>query len=197
MSKSFAEKILELRTEKKISQRELGEAIGVSPLSVFNYEKGVKQPRRNTLVKLAAYFNVPIEYFYEHKYEPKTALVSIVSAGGGASSNTLKYRVNLSNKWMQIMGITQTNRAVDLFYKDKTIIIQKPDTFYDDSYEKASTHIMISSSGGGSTPGTQKYMVVLLNNWMKDMKIFNTSKETRTVTLEFDGEKITITKKEL
>ena len=42
MTKSFADKILELRKEKNISQRELAEAIGISNLSVFNYEKGTK-----------------------------------------------------------------------------------------------------------------------------------------------------------
>lgn len=192
MSKSFANKILELRTQKNISQRELGEAIGVSNLSIFNYEKGTKKPRRNTLIKIAEYFNVPVEYFNEEQYEPMRALVSIVSAGGAASSNTFKYRVNLSNKWMQIMGISREDKLVDLLYRDKTIIIEKAGTGSDFLYEEKTTvTVKISSSGGGATPGTERYMVVLLNKWMQMMQI---TTEDRTVELMFDGKKITITK---
>lgn len=195
MSKSFADKILELRTQKNISQRELGEAIGVSNLSIFNYEKGTKKPRRNTLIKIAEYFNVPIEYFNEEQYEPMKALVSIVPAGGAASSNTFKYRVNLSNKWMQVMGISREDKLVDLLYKDKTIIIQKAGGLYDTSYEKTTVTVKISGSGGGATPGTERYMIILLNRWMQEIQITDDSDLNRTVELNFDGEKIIITKK--
>lgn len=186
MSKSFANKILKLRTQKNISQRELGEAIGVSTLSVFNYEKGIKKARRNTLIKIADYFNVPIEYFNEERYKPMESLVSIVSADGGATS-TLKYRVNLSNKWMQVMGITKENRFVDVLYDDKMIIIQKTGVPYDTYFEKTTVTVKMSSS-----KGVDRYMIVLRNRWMQDMGITD---DDRKVILNFDGEEIIITKK--
>lgn len=197
LDKTLGDKVLELRTQKNMTQKELGEAIGVTHLSILKYEKGENKPRRKTLIKIAEYFNVSIDYFYEQQYEPMKGLVSIVHVGG-PSSNTFSYRLNLSNKWMQIMGISTEDRLVDVWYKDKVIIIQKSGDRrdYNPDYEKSTVTVKISHSGGGSTKGTKSYMVVLPVRWMKEMQITNDAKENRTVLLEFDGNQIVITKKE-
>ena len=49
----IGENIKKLREEKQISQKELAEIIGVTPAAVCVYESGKKEPRANTLRKLA------------------------------------------------------------------------------------------------------------------------------------------------
>lgn len=47
-----------LRKERKVSQQEIGDAIGVSYNAVSNYENGKFFPGADVLVKLCAYFNI-------------------------------------------------------------------------------------------------------------------------------------------
>lgn len=51
-----------LRKQKGISQAELGAAIGVARSTICQYEKGNRNPDRETLIKIADYFGVPIDY---------------------------------------------------------------------------------------------------------------------------------------
>jgi len=58
----IGEKIKKLREERNITQKELSEFIGVSKESISQYERGVQTPKPQTLIKLANYFNVSIDY---------------------------------------------------------------------------------------------------------------------------------------
>lgn len=58
----IGEKIKELRKSRKMSQGDLGDLIGVSKMSISYYENGKKPPGRETLEKIAEYFNVSIDY---------------------------------------------------------------------------------------------------------------------------------------
>ncbi|MHB8292376.1 MAG: helix-turn-helix domain-containing protein [bacterium] len=57
--------IKQKRKEFKLSQVKLGEIINVHYHSIQRYEQGIRQIPLNKLLKLAEYFNVPIEYFYK------------------------------------------------------------------------------------------------------------------------------------
>lgn len=56
------EKLRELRKEKGISLKELGIAMGVAESTMSLYENGKRQPDYETLLKLAEYFNVTVDY---------------------------------------------------------------------------------------------------------------------------------------
>ncbi len=56
------EKLRELRKEKGISLKELGTAMGVAESTMSLYENGKRQPDYETLLKLAEYFNVTVDY---------------------------------------------------------------------------------------------------------------------------------------
>lgn len=56
----FKTNLQRLREERGLSQRELGEAIGVSTGTIGNYEIGYREPNFETLEKIADFFNVPI-----------------------------------------------------------------------------------------------------------------------------------------
>lgn len=58
---TFGNFLYELRTEKGLSQSELGEIMGVSNKAVSKWEMGVSKPRPAMLVVLASFFCVTVE----------------------------------------------------------------------------------------------------------------------------------------
>ena len=57
----FGNFICELRTEKGLSQSQLGDMMGVSNKAVSKWEMGVSKPRPDMLVALASFFGVTVE----------------------------------------------------------------------------------------------------------------------------------------
>lgn len=66
--------IRSLRSSKGITQKELGEKIGVSNSAVANYEKGYRAPLQDTLFRLSDYFEVPIDYFFPREFEERNII---------------------------------------------------------------------------------------------------------------------------
>jgi transcriptional regulator with XRE-family HTH domain len=60
----IGEKINKLRTDKKLSMRELGEKLGVSHAHISKLESGINSPSMELLNKLAAFFDIDITYFF-------------------------------------------------------------------------------------------------------------------------------------
>lgn len=58
----FGTILKELRLEKGISQRKLGEDLGVVNQTISFWESGSREPDIDTLVKISKYFNVTIDY---------------------------------------------------------------------------------------------------------------------------------------
>ncbi len=56
------EKLRELRKSKGISLKELGSIVGVAESTMSLYENGKRQPDYETLLKLAEYFGVTVDY---------------------------------------------------------------------------------------------------------------------------------------
>lgn len=56
--KSFGEKIADLRKEKMLSQKELGDILGVSNKAVSKWETGEAVPQMKTILKISDYFSV-------------------------------------------------------------------------------------------------------------------------------------------
>ena len=51
-----------LRIQKRLSQEELGNYLGVTKVSICGYEKGKRVPNADNLEKLANFFGVSIDY---------------------------------------------------------------------------------------------------------------------------------------
>lgn len=60
--KVFAERLLELRSERGISQAKLAKELGVSFSVVCYWETDRSEPTAVNIVKLADYFNVSADY---------------------------------------------------------------------------------------------------------------------------------------
>lgn len=58
----FKERLKELRTERNISQQELGEIVNVSKMAVSHWEKGHSEPSISQLIILAEFFGVTTDY---------------------------------------------------------------------------------------------------------------------------------------
>ena len=58
----FSETLRKLRKNKKLNQAQLAKELYISPSAVSQYETGRNTPSRETLNRIAAYFNVSPEY---------------------------------------------------------------------------------------------------------------------------------------
>ena len=60
--KIFAARLKELRGEMGIGQNRLAKELGLSNASISYWETGKQEPCASTLVKLASFFGVTIDY---------------------------------------------------------------------------------------------------------------------------------------
>lgn len=68
----MSEIIKELRTQRGLTQEELGKIIGVQKSAIRKYESGlVENMKRSSIVKLANYFNVSPAYLLGYESEPR------------------------------------------------------------------------------------------------------------------------------
>lgn len=59
---TFSERLVQLRKEKNITQRQLASALNLSEVGIQNYESGRRKPAYDILLALADYFNVSLDY---------------------------------------------------------------------------------------------------------------------------------------
>ena len=65
-----------LRKEKNLSQQALGDALGITKVSICGYENGTRIPSLETFVMLADFFGVTTDYFLGRE-------VSVIHEGEG------------------------------------------------------------------------------------------------------------------
>lgn len=58
----IGKKIKQRRLELDMTQEQLGEMLGVTKVSICNWEKGIKFPSTENLIELSKIFNVSIDY---------------------------------------------------------------------------------------------------------------------------------------
>ena len=84
-------RLKELRLKKGVSQTEVGDVIGVCRSAICQYEKGVRLPNAEDLVKLANYFNVSvddllgleekqIEHIVDSDFEKEIAMIDFIQS---------------------------------------------------------------------------------------------------------------------
>lgn len=59
---NFATRLKELRTENKLTQRDLAKAVGLSQNAINMWENNNRVPNANAVIALAKYFNVTTDY---------------------------------------------------------------------------------------------------------------------------------------
>lgn len=64
----LANRLRKLREEKGLTQKELAQALGLNSKStITNYEQNDRDPDYETLIKIAKYFEVSIDYLLGQK----------------------------------------------------------------------------------------------------------------------------------
>lgn len=72
----------EQRLKAGLTQKQLGEKLGINQMTVSQYEKGTRFPIRTILDRYAEEFNIPVSYF-EHNDVELVPKFSAASAGPG------------------------------------------------------------------------------------------------------------------
>ncbi|PHA25574.1 transcriptional regulator [Bacillus cereus] len=58
----FGTRLLTLRKERKLRQEDMAKQLGIARTTYAMYEQGNREPDYNTLIKLATFFEVSIDY---------------------------------------------------------------------------------------------------------------------------------------
>lgn len=66
----FSSRIIQLKTERKLLQKDIAASIGLSLRAYQYYEKGQKEPTLSTLLRLADYFDVSLDYLVGRSDDP-------------------------------------------------------------------------------------------------------------------------------
>ena len=64
-------RLKKLRKDRKLTQQRLAIDLNMNQNSISRYESGVREADYETLIKLADYFNVSIDYLLERTDNPK------------------------------------------------------------------------------------------------------------------------------
>ena len=59
---SIADRLRELRAERKLNQDEVAEACGISRIALARYETGARAPRSEYVARLADFYGVTVDY---------------------------------------------------------------------------------------------------------------------------------------
>lgn len=62
MEKKISERLKKLRTDREISQAKLAMILGMSQQAIDRWEQGKTEPSIEMLMRLAAYFEVSVDY---------------------------------------------------------------------------------------------------------------------------------------
>ena len=62
MKNTISTRIMELRKEKGISQKNLAENVGVTQKAIDFWEKGLNEPKATYIIALAQFFGVSTDY---------------------------------------------------------------------------------------------------------------------------------------
>lgn len=60
----------ELREERGLSMKEVAQRLGMPYTTYVNYEKSLREPNSETLIKIAAFFHVSVDYLLGYVSEP-------------------------------------------------------------------------------------------------------------------------------
>lgn len=71
MINKFSERLKVLREYKNINQTTLGKHLGFGATAISSYENGRNEPSMDTLIRIAKYFDVSVDYLLGVEDSPK------------------------------------------------------------------------------------------------------------------------------
>ena len=107
---NFNEQLRMLRQERGISQQELADRIGLSKSSINMYERGEREPGIDTLKRIAAFFNVDIDFLLGKTSKRRISMIFGARISQNIAHNIQLHRqqANLSQKqFADLLGIDE------------------------------------------------------------------------------------------
>ena len=127
---TFAQRLIELREQKNITQQELAEELGITRQSLSLYEKAERTINIELLAKIADFFNVSTDYLMG-RTDTATLDESIQTACKitGLTASSIHNLQNLKNfediKVFDIMDAFITSISSSLLYEIREMLISK------------------------------------------------------------------------
>ncbi len=102
ITKFTGNRIREMRREKKVTQEELGELLGYSPMGISHFENGIRDLKLTDVEKLAKYFGVEMSYFFpeESKAVSLQASPILFRAGQGYNNHQVEKSIKDFEKFL-------------------------------------------------------------------------------------------------
>lgn len=69
MSKLFGDRLKEIRKNHNKTQTQVADDLNISKSIISAYEKNIRMPSIDVVIKLKNYFNVPMSYFFDEENE--------------------------------------------------------------------------------------------------------------------------------
>lgn len=76
---SIGKKIKQLREQRKLSQKELADSLGVTQQAIDAWERSITNPRKKSIDKLSSFFNVSGGFFFENDMQNKIPSPEIIT----------------------------------------------------------------------------------------------------------------------
>lgn len=157
--------IKNLRNAYGLTQKELAEKAGIATITLQQYERNKREPRKEVLSKIAVALNIPVEAFYPRKEEiedaKREAKSELWAAETLARDNGNPWDVPTYNQERERVILDMSRRysvAPEILF---AFIPQRPD----DEYSKGA--IWIDSTHEGSAKNKARY---LFNSLQSDVQ---------------------------
>ena len=66
----LSESLRRVRTQRKVTQKQVADGIGISEVGLQNYENGRRKPAFDVLISLADFYDVSIDYLVGRSDDP-------------------------------------------------------------------------------------------------------------------------------
>lgn len=64
LTEALGRRIREAREEKDLTQKELGDELGYTPMAISHFENGIREMKASDVQKLATFFGKDLAYFF-------------------------------------------------------------------------------------------------------------------------------------
>ena len=68
---SFTDRLIALQSEQNHLKKDISKAVNISIMGYYRYERGEREPSMSTLIALADFFDVSLDYLVGRSDDPK------------------------------------------------------------------------------------------------------------------------------
>lgn len=120
----FGQRLKQIRKKRKITQKELAEALNVGQSTIANYENNTRFPGELPLKQLSDYLNVSVDYLLGTQVESQLQASSInASSTSSAQYNWISIRKELLTDLIQGNETSATSKMMSIFKTENTPIL--------------------------------------------------------------------------